>query len=372
MNDLGKRFEVMKLNLADKLLPAFNDYVIPLIEDYVIPAIEKLGGAFAGAIELIGEIGKIAISAFADFKTAIGGALDWVIGKFDAFMAKLDAIIGKAREVGQAVAGALGMDGSATAATSAGIKTDAQARLQNDMGPAGFYTNRSSPGIGGTMGGQMMGAAIVNGAVLGAVNSLNENRAALQAVFEGITQVARETLGINSPSTVFAEIGGFVSEGLANGIKESQGMVDAAVSQMGSSAVRSTDVMVNDVLSGLDTLLAGSQKAGAALAWVNTLIGASQEIKKGTFGFASMAKVLAQGAALVKGINGAKGGRSSAAAGSGSSAAAAAPAQQQPVQNLGFTFISDPFGIGERVARDMALKVNQAQRNGMRLNVTVG
>lgn len=363
MNELTASFEVLKMKLANDLMPVLVNNVLPAIEDYVIPALETLGGAIAGAAELIVLFAQGTKEAFDGFKAAVGSAVDWVIARFEAFLAMLDRVVQKAKDVGTAVADALKFDATSSANT-----------FQEDFGMGGAATNNGNGfgGAGGAAGGQMLGAAIVNGAVFGAVNSLNENREALVAVFEGITQIARDTLGINSPSKVFEEIGTFLGQGMAQGIAASNGMVASAVSAMGAGAVSATDSMVSDILAGMNTLFAGSQKAGAALAWVNTLIGASQELKKGTFGFASMATVFAKGAALVSAIKGGgSGGRGRAGGGATASAPAAAPAQQA-TQNLGITFVNDPFGIGERTARAIATRVNEAQRNGIRLNVSVG
>jgi hypothetical protein len=371
MNDLSASFNTMKTNLAIALMPALND-IVDAITNYVVPALgpDGLGGALQGALELIVIFGEKTVAAFTAFKDGAGAAVDFVVGKFTAFMTMLDTLLAKLSAIGAAISETLG-GGGVSAGVASAIQTDSQARLQNDMGPAGFYTNRSSPGVGGAMGGQMLGASIVTGALIGATTAMEENRAAFMSVFSQIPQIARETLGINSPSKVFEEIGGFLGQGLAQGIEASNAMVATAVSAMGDGAVAATNGTVSDILGGLDTLLAGSKKGGAALAWVNTLIGASQEIKKGTFGFASMATVLARGAALVSAIKGGgEGGRGRGSSVTGSASASAAPAQQT-TQNLGITFVNDPFGIGERTARAIAARVNEAQRNGARLVVSV-
>jgi hypothetical protein len=361
MNELMTSLKSMATEVGISLMPALNK-IIDAIQKYVIPALgmDGLGGAVKGAIDLVILFAEETGKAFTSFKAAVGGAVDWVIDKFDTFMAKLDEIIGKAKAVGQAVADALKFD--------AGSATNT---FQEDYGMGGAPANNSVGGgaAGGAAGGQMLGAAIVNGAFLGTLQAMEEKKEAFAAIFAQIPQIARETLGINSPSKVFEDIGGYLGEGLANGITGAQAMVGQAVSAMGASAVTASDGMVSDILGGMDTLLAGSQKGGAALAWINTLIGASQELKKGTFGFATMAAVIAKGAALVSAIKG--GGESRSRGGGASSAASPAAAPQQTTQNLGITFVSDPFGIGERVARDLAARVNAAQRNGIRLNVGV-
>lgn len=365
MNELGARFEVLKLKLADKLLPVLVDDIIPAIEKHVIPAIEWLGEKIFWAAGEIGKFATLAAEKFTDFRTAVGGAVDWAAGKFNDFIALLKGVADKIRTIVQSIRDAIpeitvGLGGT----TYADPRAAGGGRAQPSAGGGG-------PGVGGAIGGQMLGASIVTGALIGATTAMEENRQAFMSVFDGITQMARETLGINSPSKVFEEIGGFLGEGLAQGIEASNGIVATAVSAMGAGAVTSANGMASDILAGLDVLLAGSQKAGAALALVNTFIGASQEIKKGTFGFATAAKVIAQGMGFVKAIKGAKGsGGGASGAGGGGAAAAAAP--QQAVQDLGITFLNDPFGIGERTARAIATRVNEAQRNGVRLNVSVG
>lgn len=363
MNTLTASFQTMAAGVAISLMPALND-IIDAIQTYVIPALgmDGLGGAVKGAMDLIVIFGTETGKAFTAFRDAVGGAVDWVTTKFDEFMALLDRVAERVKTIVQSVRDAIpdisiGLDGTAYA----------------DPRAAGGGKARPSAGgaAGGAAGGQMLGAAIVNGAVLGAANALEENREALAATFNGITQIARDTLGINSPSTVFAEIGGYLSEGMAQGIEASNGLVKAAVTSMGAGAVTAANGMTSDILAGLDTLLAGSQKAGAALALVNTFIGASQEIKKGTFGFATAAKVIAQGMGFVKAIKGAKKGGASSAGGGGGGGASAAPAQQ-PGQTLNFNISNDPFGFGDRIVRQIATQLNEASRNGMNLRATIG
>lgn len=367
MNELTASFEVLKMKLANDLMPVLVNNVLPAIENYVIPAIETLGGAVAGAAELIVIFGTKAGEAFTAFKDAVGAAVDWSVGKFNEFMALLTSVADKVKSIVQSI-----RDAMPEITVGLGGTTYADPRAAG--GGKARPSEGGGPGVGGALGGQMLGASIVTGALMGATTAMEENRQAFMAVFDGITQMARDTLGIHSPSTVFAEVGNNIGQGLARGIEATNGIVAAAVGAMGAGAVTAANGMTNDILSGLDTLLAGSQKAGAALALVNTFIGASQEIKKGTFGFATAAKVIAQGMGFVKAIKGAKGGAVGAGASGGGGAArtaAAAPAQQA-TQNLGITFVNDPFGIGERTARAIATRVNEAQRNGIRLNVSVG
>ena len=56
-----------------------------------------LGGAVKGAMDLVILFAEKTGEAFTSFKAAVGGAVDWVIGRFEAFMAMLDRVIQEAK-----------------------------------------------------------------------------------------------------------------------------------------------------------------------------------------------------------------------------------------------------------------------------------
>jgi hypothetical protein len=107
---------------------------------------------------------------------------------------------------------------------------------------------------------------------------------------------------------------------------------------------------------------------GAAEALISAYQGAANALKLPfPKNIAAAATVLAKGIGFVNAIKGvSKGGGSAGASagGGGAGAAAVAEAPQQQVQSLNFTVMSDPFGIGERVVRQIASQLNEAQRNG--------
>jgi hypothetical protein len=107
---------------------------------------------------------------------------------------------------------------------------------------------------------------------------------------------------------------------------------------------------------------------GAAEALISAYQGAANALKLPfPKNIAAAASVLAKGIGFVNAIKGvSKGGGSAGASagGGGAGAAAVAEAPQQQVQSLNFTVMSDPFGIGERVVRQIASQLNEAQRNG--------
>ena len=82
--------------------------------------------------------------------------------------------------------------------------------------------------------------------------------------------------------------------------------------------------------------------------------------------FAAAAKVLAAGMGAVNAIKG--GGKTSA---SGAMSGASSAAASSPTQTLNFTITNDPFGFGERVIRQIAAQLNQAQRNGVNIQAAV-
>lgn len=95
--------------------------------------------------------------------------------------------------------------------------------------------------------------------------------------------------------------------------------------------------------NGNEKMLKVSKIFAAAQAWIDTLQGAARELRKGTFGFASAAAVLAKGAALVSAIK-STGKGTQAAVGSGAVTASQSVTEARP--QLSLTLIGDNFGRG--------------------------
>ncbi|HEV8035855.1 hypothetical protein [Yoonia sp.] len=127
---------------------------------------------------------------------------------------------------------------------------------------------------------------------------------------------------------------------------------------------------------GNDKLLKASKVFNAGMAWIDTLAGAARELRKGTFGFASAAAVIAKGIGFVNAINSVSssgGGRTSAAsAAGGGSAGGSAQQAQAPTTTFQFTLQNDPMGFGEQFARQMIEQLNEAQRNGGNVRGVLG
>ena len=144
----------------------------------------------------------------------------------------------------------------------------------------------------------------------------------------------------------------------------------AGIREMGSEwGVSSVLQGGADILNAMGSINKKALKVakvfGAAKAWVDTLTGAAAELKKGTFGFASAAAVLAKGAAFVASIKGVSdSGGTSGSGGGGGSSSSATQAASQPTTTFAFTIQNDPMGFGESFARQLIDQLNTTQRNG--------
>lgn len=82
-----------------------------------------------------------------------------------------------------------------------------------------------------------VGTAIGQGMSEGAAGSSGQVASSAVDMSQGAIDSARSTLGVHSPSTVFAEIGTNLGQGLAQGIAQSEGLVSAAMSTAMANAV---------------------------------------------------------------------------------------------------------------------------------------
>ena len=96
--------------------------------------------------------------------------------------------------------------------------------------------------------------AAVNAAA-GLVKGLESQQAAIQKEMDKIADAMvasiKKKLGIKSPSTVFAEVGGYSAQGLAQGLTEMSGVVEDAAAVVGVKAVAS----LSKSLSGISDML---------------------------------------------------------------------------------------------------------------------
>lgn len=130
--------------------------------------------------------------------------------------------------------------------------------------------------------------------------------------------------------------------------------------------------MANALQGGNDKMAKIAKKFAAAEALINAWRAFSQTMADPTLPF--FAKIPAAVSALAAGMSavsalGGGGGSGGVRGASAASAAGAAP--QGPTQTMNFTLTNDPFGFGERIVRQLASQLNEAQRNGSSIRATV-
>lgn len=109
-----------------------------------------------------------------------------------------------------------------------------------------------------------LGKFIWDGLINGLKDAWNTVTDGIKSFTDGFVNGFKEALGIHSPSTVFAELGGYVVEGLANGITGSLGYVNDAMNKLvGATKLKGEEMAnygidcgtsyVNGIISGLDS-----------------------------------------------------------------------------------------------------------------------
>ena len=191
-----------------------------------------------------------------------------------------------------------------------------------------------------------VGRDIIQGLIDGIRDKFGELRDALvELAAEYIPNWLKGPLGIQSPSTVMREIGGYLMDGLRLGIND------------GTSSVSSA---LQGVLGAMQTFFGQSKALGAAQALVNAFVGASEALKLPfPANLAAYAQTLAQGMAAVRGI------RSATPGGSGGGVGTATPAAL-PVQRVIFDTQGQPAPMGMDRLVEM---INEAGRKGYRLDI---
>ena len=109
-----------------------------------------------------------------------------------------------------------------------------------------------------------LGKFIWDGLINGLKDAWSTVTNGIKSFTDGFVNGFKDALGIHSPSTVFAEIGGYVVQGLANGITGSLGYVNDAMNklvdatkvkgeEMASYGIDCGTSYVNGIISGLDS-----------------------------------------------------------------------------------------------------------------------
>lgn len=124
--------------------------------------------------------------------------------------------------------------------------------------------------------GQNLASAIITGFVRGITGSASGVIQAIVNMAVGAINAAKKVLGIASPSKEFTQLGKFVNQGLAEGIKGYSHIANNSVDTMSKSLLNTFKVSISD----LDTLVANEMNASPIIAPVLDLTNVQKEATK--------------------------------------------------------------------------------------------
>lgn len=104
-----------------------------------------------------------------------------------------------------------------------------------------------------------------------------------------------------------------------------------------------------------------------ALAELGPIAGPPVAARIAAYGMVQKGIAAASAALSMKGVGGSSGSVGGIGSGAGETSTASATTQQQNVQTLNFSVTSDPFGISDRLVRQIVGAINQSQRDGSTL-----
>lgn len=211
---------------------------------------------FAGIWDSVKASAEVTWGAIKD---AIGGAIQYVIDKWNEFLALLTAGLETAQNIGNALANAIGLGDD----------------YQKKMSDAGFAVNtpESMAAVAASISGsdmRIVGIGIADGLADGIGAGMDANKAEIERYLGGVTETAKDEFDTHSPSRVFRRIGQYLTEGLALGIGDNKPMVDTAVGAVTDSAVSSVQTAAESLRSAGKGLfgdwITGAKSASEALA----------------------------------------------------------------------------------------------------------
>lgn len=371
LTNLQQAFQGVKDRFAVTLMPVMTR-LMDLVTTNVIPAIDMAIGKFGDFMNFVSNLPGPVLEAVGVIGAALGvggpilvgiglvskamGALIAATGPVGLFIAAASLLAAAWVAWGDDIKAAIGtaaeyITGAFNTAVTA-VTDFGQSTREAVTGAVQWMTDEFNRFLEfvGAMPSQLLeiGSQMIQGILDGIMLKWQELKAMIYELGMMLPEWMREMLDINSPSRVFEEIGGFIGQGLANGIAQSQAMVGAAVETLGNAAVQSTQGMASQVLGILGNMFQGNKKIAAAQALVNAWAGASEALKLPfPQNLLAFGQVLATGMNAVKSIKSATPSGGGGGGGGGGSAATAATANQQgPMQvNL------NTYGSGDFISR---------------------
>ena len=215
------------------LAPAFHAVWDPLV-DLISPVIDALKSFFSWIGRLfkpVDDVGGHAESMGKRVGLAIGNVIKWIldipsklVGLGKSIIDGLIALPGQLLQLGRRIVASL--VGGIT--SMAGSVISAAARIGGSI--INWFT---------TLPGKMMslGGEIINGLIGGITAKIGKLKERVTSIGSNVKGWFARQLGINSPSTVFASLGGNLGEGLAQGMDASRRLVSRAATALAATAV---------------------------------------------------------------------------------------------------------------------------------------
>ncbi len=255
------------LNMVKQLLEPLMG-IIKSILSVLTPILECLSQLLSAILSPIIEVLNVIIQILSG---ALGGALSFILKCIQPVIDGLGWLLGAFEKLINFLTGG----------------------LQKGVNAVGNFAKNISSKLVGMV--KNLGSNIVNGISEGFSAAWNGLKNAVTGIFDKVVGWFKSLFGIHSPSTVFAEFGGMMMQGLANGLKNALSFVMDAISAIGGKildavkglweGVKNIAGKIGDAVSNAASTVAG----WASSAWDGVKNGAKNAWTAVSNGFTSMA-----------------------------------------------------------------------------------
>ena len=258
----------------------------------LVPVLSSVGTATANVASGVTTVAKAAGAAKVA-ATAAGAATSGTLAKVGMGVAKVAASLGPhGLLVGACVAGA------ALVGTAVVKNWD---KVKAGIGKAWDWIKEKASGLWDGM--KRIGSNLVSGLGKGVKAGAKTFGSFIISPFAGIISGVKKLFGVHSPSTVFAGIGGYLMEGLANGITNTsdgvdrslEAVADGALDIAQSSAMRLLDVL-NDESDPSIQPVVDLTNAENALDWMDSHLAGDRAVTLSATRSANLAGTVSQNA----------------------------------------------------------------------------
>lgn len=258
----------------------------------LVPVLSSVGTATANVASGVTTVAKAAGAAKVA-ATAAGAATSGTLAKVGMGVAKVAASLGPhGLLVGACVAGA------ALVGTAVVKNWD---KVKAGIGKAWDWIKEKASGLWDGM--KRIGSNLVSGLGKGVKAGAKTFGSFIISPFAGIISGVKKLFGVHSPSTVFAGIGGYLMEGLANGITNTsdgvnrslEAVADGALDIAQSSAMRLLDVL-NDESDPSIQPVVDLTNAENALDWMDSRLEGDRAVTLSATRSANLAGTVSQNA----------------------------------------------------------------------------